>query len=171
MSMIETEKASALRQLISLIYDGLLLIAVLLIASAITIPLTHAGIIKPNSPLLSLYLLTVCFLFYASFWVHGGQTLGMHVWHIRIKQKDGSAITWKQALIRFLSSLPAWGILTLGLIRQFVPEKIQANYFTDWILALSPAWLLVIACIWLVIDHWENSWRDKLSGTFMVMKQ
>lgn len=173
MSKTDTEarkpNASALRQLISSIYDGLLLMAVLLIAVAITVPLTQAGLIAPNSPLLSLYLLTICFLFYASFWVHGGQTLGMHVWHIRIEQMNGSAITWKQALIRFVSGLPAWGILVLGLIRLSVPEQIQTNYFSDWIIALNPVWLLIIACVWLVIDHQENSWRDKLSGTHIVV--
>lgn len=165
------KNASAPRQLISAVYDGLLLIALLLIAAAITVPLTQAGIISPNSPLLSLYLLTVCFLFYAGFWVHGGQTLGMHVWHIRIEQMDGSTITWKQALIRFVSGLPAWGMLVLGLIRLSVPEQIQADYFTDWLMAIHPVWLLSIACIWLVIDHCKNSWRDKLSGTQMVMKK
>lgn len=169
----ETKKtnASALRQLISSIYDGLLLLAALLIAFAITIPLTQAGIIKPNSPVLSLYLLTICFLFYAGFWVHGGQTLGMHVWHIRIEQMDGSTITWKQALIRFVTGLPAWGLLVIGLIRSSIPEENQAHYFADWIMALDPVWLLIIACIWLIIDHWEKSWRDKLSGTYMVMKK
>jgi len=163
--------ASALRQLISSIYDGLLLVAILLIAAAITVPLTRAGIIEPNSPLLSVYLLSVCFLFYASFWVHGGQTLGMHVWHIRIEQMDGSPISWKQALIRFVTGLPAWGMLILGLIRRSVPEQVQVNYFADWIIALNPALLLIVACVWLVIDHRENSWRDKLSGTHIVMKK
>lgn len=161
--------AGALRQLISSIYDGLLLLAVLMIAAAITVPLTQAGIIRPNSPLLSIYLLSVCFLFYAWFWVHGGQTLGMHVWHIRIEQFDGSPITWKQAMIRFISGLPAWGILILSLIRLYVPEPFQLNNFPGWIIAVKPIWLLLIGCGWLVIDHLEISWRDKLSGTHMVI--
>jgi len=172
MTTNETKKANAgaMRQLISCAYDGLLLIAVLLIASAITIPLTQSGIIKPNSPLLSLYLLCVCFVFYAGFWVHGGQTLGMHVWHIRIEQMDGSAISWKQALIRFITGLPAWSILILSLVRYYVPEKIQSQYFNDWLLNLNPTVLLIIACIWLVVDHWKSSWRDKLSGTRIVLQ-
>jgi len=168
----KTEKnhAGVMRQLIASVYDGLLLIAILLIAAALTIPLTQAGIINPNSPILSLYLLTVCFLSNAGFWVHGGQTLGMHVWHIRVVQIDGSAITWRQALIRFVSGLPAWGTLMLGLIRRSVPEHIQTNYFSDWMMSLNPNVLLVIACIWLVIDHWKISWRDKISATRVLMK-
>lgn len=162
--------ASTWRQLISSIYDGLLLFAVLLIAAAITVPLTQAGIIKPNSPLLSLYLLLVCYLFYAWFWVHGGQTLGMHVWHIRIEQYDGQPITWKQSIIRFITGLPAWGIMVISLIRLYVPEKIQVEFFPDWLLTVKPIWLLLIACVWLVFDHCKKSWRDRVSGTHIVMK-
>jgi len=161
--------AGALRQLVASIYDGLLLLAVLLIAAAITVPLTQQGIIKANSPFLSIYFLTVCFIFNAAFWVHGRKTLGMHVWHISIEQMDGNAITWKQALIRFLSGLPAWGLLVLGLIRRSVPEQIQSNFFADWIMQLEPLWMIIIAAIWLVFDHKQNSWRDKLSGTHVVV--
>ncbi len=163
--------AGVLRQLISSFYDGLLLLAVLMIAAALTVPLTQAGIIKPGNPLISIYLLLICYLFFAGFWVRGGQTLGMHVWHIRIEQFDGSPVNWKQASIRFFTGLPAWGILVLGLIRRSVPEQIQTTYFADWLMALNPILLLVIACIWLVIDHMENSWRDKLSGTHLIVKK
>ena len=161
--------ASARRQLTAALYDGLLLIALLLIAVAITIPLTQAGIISPNSPLLSVYLLSICFFFYAGFWVRGRQTLGMRVWHISIEQLNGKAITWRQAAIRFLTGLPAWGMLILGLIRLSVPDQIQTEYFVAWLMAIHPIILLGIACIWLVIDHSKNSWRDKLSETHIIM--
>ncbi len=162
--------ASALRQLIAAIYDGLLLIAVLLIAAAITVPLTQAGIIKPDNPLLSLYLFSVCFLFYAWFWVHGGQTLGMHVWHIRLEQNDGSPLTWRQAFMRFICGLPAWTLFIFSLVRLYVPEQFQANFFADWLMAIKPVWLLLLGCVWLVADHWKKSWRDKLTGTHIVKK-
>ena len=161
--------AGALRQLIASIYDGLLLIAVLLIASAITVPLTQAGIISPENPILKLYIFTVCFLFYAWFWVHGGQTLGMHVWHIRLEQNDGRSLTWRQAFIRFISGLPAWAIFICSLIRFYVPEQYQVNFFPGWLMTIKPVWLL-LGCTWVVIDHWKTSWRDKLTGTHIVKK-
>lgn len=163
--------AGVWRQLVSSLYDGLLLFAVLMIAAALTVPLTQAGIIKPNNPLLSLYLLSVCFLFYAWFWVHGGQTLGMHVWHIRVEQFDGSPVSWKQALLRFVTGLPAWGIFVLSLVRLYVPEPFQVNNFPAWLMAVKPVWLLLIGCGWLVIDHLKISWRDKLSGTHIVLSK
>mgnify|MGYP001075531741 CR=1 FL=1 len=161
--------AGVLRQLIASFYDGLLLLAVLLLAAALTVPLTQAGIIQPDNPLISIYLLLVCFLFYAWFWVHGGQTLGMHVWHIRIEQLDGSSLSWKQALIRFITGLPAWGILALCLIRFYVPESFQKEHFPGWLLTIKPLWLFLVGSVWLVLDHWDTSWRDRLSGTHMVL--
>lgn len=160
--------AGVLRQLISSLYDGLLLLAVLMIAAALTVPLTQAGIIQADNPLISIYLLFVCFFFYAWFWVHGGQTLGMHVWHIRIEQIDGSSVNWKQASIRFLTGLPAWGILVVCLIRFYVPESLQAKHFPGWLVAIEPIWLLLIGGVWLVLDHWDTSWRDKVTGTHIV---
>lgn len=164
-------EAGVLRQLIASVYDGLLLLAVLLIASALTVPLTQAGIIKASSPLISIYLLLICFLFYAWFWVHGGQTLGMHVWHIRIEQTDGKPITWTQALIRFITGLPAWILLVLSLIRFYVPEKFQLDYFPGWLLSIEPVWILLVAAALLWIDRCKSSWRDKVSGTHIIVRK
>jgi uncharacterized RDD family membrane protein YckC len=95
----------------------------------------------------------------------------MHVWHIRIEQFDGAPVSWRQATIRFMTGLPAWGLLVLSLIRFYVPEQYQIQYFPAWTMALKPIWLLLLAMIWLVLDHWDTSWRDKLSGTHLVVKK
>jgi uncharacterized RDD family membrane protein YckC len=50
-------------------------------------------------------------LFFTWFWVHGGQTLGMKAWRLRLVGPGGAAVGWRTALIRFaagvLSALPA----------------------------------------------------------------
>lgn len=64
-------------------------------------------------PILATLLLFSLFGFFAKFWTHTGQTLGMQVWGIRIQNADGSAIDLWQALLRFLVAILSW--LTLGL--------------------------------------------------------
>ncbi|MNJ63823.1 RDD family protein [compost metagenome] len=54
------------------------------------------------------------FVFFAKFWTHNGQTLGMQVWGIRIQNKDGTAIDLWQALLRFLIAIMSWLSLGLG---------------------------------------------------------
>ncbi|MFG3454784.1 MULTISPECIES: RDD family protein [Pseudomonadaceae] len=65
-------------------------------------------------PILSTLLLFSVFAFFAKFWTHNGQTLGMQVWGVRIQNADGSAIDLWQALLRFLIAIMSWLALGLG---------------------------------------------------------
>lgn len=65
-------------------------------------------------PILSTLLLFSLFGFFAKFWTHNGQTLGMQVWGVRIQNADGSAIDLWQALLRFLIAIMSWLALGLG---------------------------------------------------------
>ncbi|MBX8487200.1 RDD family protein [Pseudomonas cichorii] len=69
-----------------------------------------------GDPLLSSILLLVTFGFFAKFWTHGGQTLGMQVWGIRVQNADGTAISLMQALLRFIVSIASWLCLGLGFV-------------------------------------------------------
>ena len=62
--------------------------------------LTESGALD-GDPLLSTILLFVLFGFFAKFWTHSGQTLGMQVWGVRVQNADGSRISLWQALLRF----------------------------------------------------------------------
>ena len=58
----------------------------------------------PNHPLYTAYLGMVAFLYFAWFWTHGGQTLGMRAWRIRLAGRGGEPVTWSLALLRFLGA-------------------------------------------------------------------
>jgi uncharacterized RDD family membrane protein YckC len=100
------------RRLAAITYDVLLLAGVLFGATALALGVAVAMVggeaVKTHNPLtgnpfFSTYLLLVCFFFYAGFWIHGGQTLGMRAWRLRVQRRDGRGIDWWQALLRFLS--------------------------------------------------------------------
>ena len=107
--------AGLMRRLGAILYDTLLLLALLFIATALLLPLTGGQAISRN-PLYSTYLFFICFMFYGWFWTHGGQTLGMRAWKIRIQQRDGTGISWWQALLRFLVAIVSWLALGLGFL-------------------------------------------------------
>jgi uncharacterized RDD family membrane protein YckC len=99
------------RRLAALIYDSLLLLAVLFIASFPPV-LINDGPMRDGTPmgevknaLYFLYLLTLIFLFYGWSWTRHGQTLGMAAWHIRVLSNNGSLPDWKQVLIRLSTAL------------------------------------------------------------------
>jgi len=71
---------------------------------------------EPDRPAALLWILQGIFLlivigFFTWFWTHGGQTLGMRAWRLKLLSRDGQAVTLRQALVRLagalLSLLPA----------------------------------------------------------------
>ncbi len=98
-----------LRRIGAFAYDFILLLAVLVLATALIMPFSR-GAIQPGNMLLQLYLFMVSFGFYGWFWTHGGQTLGMRAWKIRVELENGENLSWSQALLRFLLALLTFGI-------------------------------------------------------------
>lgn len=100
--------AGLLRRLAALCYDALVCLAVLFAATAAALALA-GGELPYTAWWFRVYLVLVIFAFFAGFWTHGGQTVGMRAWKIRLEGTDGSPVRWHQALVRF-----AAGIVTLG---------------------------------------------------------
>jgi len=116
------------RRLAAMFYDFLLCTALLIVTTFIyklimmsfngeakMRALSEAGALD-GDPLLSPLLFFVLFGFFAKFWTHSGQTLGMQVWGIRVQNADGTAISLWQALLRFIVSIASWLCLGLGFI-------------------------------------------------------
>lgn len=108
--------ATFLKRGLAIIYDGLISIAVLLVATWIYTmiggwltgwdrfeQLAEAGQLS-GDPGLTFVLFLVLYLFFAYFWTRIGQTLGMQVWRIRIENLDGTSVTWSQALSRYVTA-------------------------------------------------------------------
>ncbi|MFZ2449926.1 MAG: RDD family protein [Methylovulum miyakonense] len=104
------------RRLAAVFYDLLLLIAVFFVATALLLPLNSGEAFTPQQPFYPIYLLTVSFLFYGWFWTHGGQTLGLKAWKMRVLTLDQKPINWTQAFIRYVAALVSWTMLGLGFI-------------------------------------------------------
>ncbi|MDX5409503.1 MAG: RDD family protein [Thauera sp.] len=102
------------RRLAAMLYDSLLVLALLMLAIAVAF-LIKGGAIDPHHPLFRLYLLMVIALFFCGFWVAGGQTLGMRSWRLRVQREDGGLIGWWQALGRFLLAIPSLALGGIGL--------------------------------------------------------
>jgi len=99
-----------LRRLASMLYETLLLTAVLFIAGFVFTAAFHS----PLPPILrfafQLYLLLVAASYFIWYWLHGGQTLPMKTWRLRIVRADGQPLGLKQACLRFLLALIGVGL-------------------------------------------------------------
>lgn len=109
--------AALLRRLVSAAYDTLLLWGVLFLAS-IPLPLIPEALRQVwwVHFLTQIYLVLVSLLFFCWFWVHGGQTLGMRAWRLRVENPDGTGISWRSAIIRFFAAVLSWAALGFGFL-------------------------------------------------------
>ena len=120
--------ATFIKRLMAIIYDLLLLTAILfaagiLIATITTFIVNDGNAITEDHPFFQLYqvyllvwLFIVSFIFFGWFWTHGGQTLGMKTWKMRLITLDGNTISWKQAGIRFLAAIFSWLFFGIGFL-------------------------------------------------------
>lgn len=126
---LESEKlqpASLLRRFIAMIYDSLLLFSVLFFAAALAYPVTHGQV----SLGFQIYLLVLCFLYFAWPWLRGGQTLGMKAWRIQLQTIDDKPLTWRQTGLRFLMAIVSWLALGIGFFWAIVDK--QQRTWHDW---------------------------------------
>jgi uncharacterized RDD family membrane protein YckC len=115
--------ASLFRRLAALFYDTLLLLGLWFVAVAILLPLNRGEAFASHNPLLTTYLMFVAFFFYAWFWMHGGQTLGMRAWKLQLRNLRPGHVTWLQLMLRFLVAIPSAALLGLGYLWILVDRK------------------------------------------------
>ena len=104
-----------LRRLAALVYDSLLLFAVLFAATAPVLIATGGRAVSPNEPVFTAYLLAVSYVYFGWCWTRGGQTLGMRAWRMRVRTRDGKPLGWRRSLLRFAAATVSIGAAGAGL--------------------------------------------------------
>jgi len=113
--------ASLIRRLLALFYDLLLLLGVLFAVSACAVAVNKGEAV--THPAYYLALIGTTFVFFGGFWTHGGQTLGMRTWKIKIITDNGNKVTWKQAAIRFCAAAVAFIPAGIGLLWMLIDSE------------------------------------------------
>ncbi|PCI08150.1 MAG: hypothetical protein COB77_02990 [Gammaproteobacteria bacterium] len=114
------------RRLLAILYDSFLLAAILFIVSAIATTINHGKAVEPGDilyPFLVITIFTLSYLYFAWFWIHNGQTLGMKTWKIQLTAENNNKINWKTTAIRFVSAFFSWGVFGLGFLWSLFDKK------------------------------------------------
>ena len=88
-----------------MIYDALLLVAMLFIAGFAFIYATNFPQHPNLLPVFRIYLLGVIAAYFCWFWCKSGQTLAMKTWRIKLQNRDGQLLSVVQAPQRFAVAL------------------------------------------------------------------
>ncbi|RLA12820.1 MAG: RDD family protein [Gammaproteobacteria bacterium] len=110
---ISLPSASLIKRLAAMLYDSFLILAILFVATIIAL-LFNKGEAIESSPVFTLYLVLVIFLFYSWFWSKCGQTLGMRVWKIQIINDYGRNPAWQVCILRLVFAVFSMACLGLG---------------------------------------------------------
>lgn len=113
------------RRLICLIYEFLLILAVLFAASFIFHFIVTDTQTAYFRPLFQFYLLFIMGYYFTWFWTHGGQTLAMQTWKMRVVTIDGDALTLKQAITRYLLALIGNSLFGIGIFWALIDRDHQ----------------------------------------------
>lgn len=158
-SKITLPSPGLFRRLAVVVYDSLILLAVLFLATALALPVTRGQAVASENPLFQVYLLGVAFLYLGWFWTRAGQTVAMRAWRLRVVDIEGEPIGWGRALARYLAVLLP--VLPSLILLRFAP---QTNAVA--LSAIAVPWLC--GFLWVAVDGKKRAWHDILSGTRIV---
>jgi len=100
------------RRALALIYEALLLVALIFLSSLPFVMIAHEADRAAARPLFQLYLLTVAAAYFVWQWRGGGQTLALKTWRMRLVTRDSAPLSLRHAAVRFVFAVP--GALLLG---------------------------------------------------------
>jgi uncharacterized RDD family membrane protein YckC len=123
------------RRLASMAYEGLLLVGVL----SLSFMLPHLvlgmafGILLPGWALLA-HVFVVLGAYFVWYWHHGGQTLAMQTWSIRLSSPGGAPPSLARLALRYALAWPSITYLGAGLLwalldrdRQFLHDRLAGT--------------------------------------------
>jgi len=109
MPIAPQEYPSLFRRLACMLYEALLLIAIVFIASFLFSALTRFDGSGPLRPIFQIYVFAIMAYYFTWFWSRGRRTLAMKTWRLQIVGKDSEEITYNKAFLRYCL---AWLCLT-----------------------------------------------------------
>jgi uncharacterized RDD family membrane protein YckC len=130
--VIRASSAGFGRRFAALIYDGFLLIALLMPYTWVVV-LIHGGAVTEASGRLSWWAfrsgaLAIMAAYYVLNWTRSGQTLGMRAWRLRTLTDSGKRLQIGQAVVRFCWGLAAWLPFGLGVLWLYAdPEHLALH--------------------------------------------
>lgn len=161
-------------RLAALMYDSLLLIALVAVINVIVIAIftpsaastgNSATLLSPaiRQGLMFPLSLGSIFSFYGYCWTRSGQTLGMQTWRLEVRDLQGQRLTWGLSLQRFIaaSAVPLLCAMTSWLLHPHDLRALTISVFAG--LAANYVWA------WLPLSVGAGrSIHDQLSGTAVL---
>lgn len=104
------------RRLASMLYEGLVIFAVLLIFFWLPQALIAGSLGMPSAKFLWLHVFLLLGFYFVWFWLKASQTLPMKTWRLRLVGSDGQKIRPTQAILRYMAAWPSILFFGIGIL-------------------------------------------------------
>jgi len=142
-----------------MVYEAMLLFGVLFISGWLFSTLTQQRHALYLRGAMETWLFLVLGVYFTWFWTHGGQTLAMKTWRIRVERANGAPLRFSQALVRYLL---AWLWFMPGLLLAWLVGA------RGWMLVLIPAANVLAWAMAAHLDPNRQFLHDRLARTRLV---
>ena len=120
------------RRFAALIYDSLLIGALLLVYTAAAVLVRGSALTRDSGGIwwygYRAGEVAIIAIYYVLNWVRSGQTLGMRAWRLRAVDESGMPLGVARAAHRFVCGFLAWGPLALGVLWLYLdPEHLAIH--------------------------------------------
>jgi uncharacterized RDD family membrane protein YckC len=155
------KNASRAKRFAAMMYEGVLLFAVVFIASYAfdTITESRHGLMFREGRIVALFV--AIGLYFVTSWRRANQTLPMKAWHMRLVNVDGSRPTFAQLLVRYVLTWPI-PLMGLGVIHFLV---IVTGWPAFYLFAVVTPFLIFVPS-WFTADG--QFLHDRLVGTKII---
>ena len=147
-------------RLLCMVYEAMLLFGVLFIATWLFSTLLQQRHALYLRDALQDWLFVVLALYFCWFWTHGGQTLAMKTWDLRVLDRKGTPLSWGRAVIRYAL---CWLWFLPGLA---VAKLVGAQ---GWMLVLLPAVNVVLWALSSRLDTDRQFLHDRIARTRIAL--
>lgn len=119
------------RRLTALIYDSFLIFGLLMLFGGIAVGVeswifgktyVETSSTAGGNPLVFVGMILVVCVFYCVFWRYNRQTLGMQAWRLQLETVDGSPLTFKHCIKRWLAGVLSLACGGLGFLWCLLPQ-------------------------------------------------
>jgi uncharacterized RDD family membrane protein YckC len=161
--------ASLFRRMAALVYDLLLIAALLLVLTFALLPLTGGeAILTSTHGLIGRLYHALQLLFALGYfgicWTRGGQTLGMKAWRIRLENVDGRPPNWGDAIVRFTIGTCLLFLAVIGIWQLQTPGGSLGGLAALLLLLPAP-----VNLAWVLFDRDGRSLQDR-AGQLRVLR-
>ncbi|GAA4019648.1 RDD family protein [Actimicrobium antarcticum] len=150
---------SVLRRIAVMVYEAMLLFGVVFIAGWLFGTLLQQRNALYLRGILQYWLFFVIGAYFIWFWSHGGQTLAMKTWKVRLVAKDGGNVSLQRAAARFALS---WLWIVPGLLAAWLLGA------RGWMLVVIPTVNIVVWAALCLLDPARQFLHDRLAGTRVI---